>query len=76
MREVIEEMKQQKIQVLLSTTYYDRNQVEEIAARTGAKAVIVPGNAGAEGADSYFDLITLWIRAVAKAFGAAPAASQ
>jgi len=76
-REVIEEMKQQKIQVLLSTTYYDRNQVEEVAARTGAKAVIVPGNAGGEGVgDSYFDLITAWVRELARAFGAAPAASQ
>jgi len=76
-REVIEEMKQQKIQVLLSTTYYDRNQVEEVAARTDAKAVIVPGNAGGEGVgDSYFDLITAWVRELARAFGAAPAASQ
>ena len=76
-REVIEEMKQQKIQVLLSTTYYDRNQVEEVAARTGAKAVIVPGNAGGEGVgESYFDLITLWVRELARAFGPAPAASQ
>jgi ABC-type Zn uptake system ZnuABC Zn-binding protein ZnuA len=69
-RDVIEEMKQQHIQVLLSTTYYDRNQAAEIAARTGAKAVIVPGNAGGEpGADSYFDLITLWVRELSRAFG-------
>jgi len=76
-QEVIQEMKAQKIQVLLSTTYYDRNQVEEVAARTGAKAVIVPGNAGGEaGADSYFDLIGLWVRELARAFGSAPAGTQ
>jgi zinc/manganese transport system substrate-binding protein len=76
-QEVIEKMKQQKIQVLLSTSYYDRNQVQEVAARTGAKAVIVPGNAGGEpGADSYFDLITLWVRELARAFGGTPAAQR
>src|SRR3989441_170774 len=63
-QEVIEKMKRQKIQVLLSTSYYDRNQVEEVAARTGAKAVIVPGNAGGEpGTDSYIGLVSLWVQA-------------
>jgi zinc/manganese transport system substrate-binding protein len=76
-REIIEEMKAQRIQVLLSTTYYNRSQVEEVAARTGAKAVIVPGNVGgAPGADSYFGLIDLWVRELARAFGASPAGQQ
>ena len=76
-QEVIEKMKQQKIQVLLSTSYYDRNQVQEVAARTGAKAVIVPGNAGGEpGTDSYIGLVSLWVQALARAFGPAPAVSQ
>jgi ABC-type Zn uptake system ZnuABC Zn-binding protein ZnuA len=76
-QEVIEEMKQQKIQVLLSTAYYDRNQVEEVAARTGAKAVIVPGNAGGEGAgSSYIDLINVWVRELVRAFAATPTAAQ
>jgi zinc/manganese transport system substrate-binding protein len=76
-QEVIEKMKQQKIQVLLSTSYYDRNQVQEVAARTGAKAVIVPGNAGGEpGTDSYIGLMSLWVQALQRAFGPAPAASQ
>ena len=76
-REVIEKMQQQKIQVLLSTSYYDRNQVQEIAARTGAKAVIVPGNAGGEpGTESYLGLIDLWVRELARAFGAASVGTQ
>jgi ABC-type Zn uptake system ZnuABC Zn-binding protein ZnuA len=76
-REVIEKMQQQKIQVLLSTSYYDRNQVQEIAARTGAKAVIVPGNAGGEpGTESYLGLIDLWVRELARAFGAASGGTQ
>ena len=75
-QDVIQEMKQQHIQVLFSTTYYDRNQVEEVAARTGAKAVIVPGNAGGEpGTDSYVGLMTLWVRSLAQAFGAPAAAA-
>jgi ABC-type Zn uptake system ZnuABC Zn-binding protein ZnuA len=76
-QEVIEKMKQQKIQVLFSTSYYDRNQVEEIAARTGSRAVIVPGNAGGEpGTDTYVGLMNLWTQALARGFGSATAASQ
>jgi ABC-type Zn uptake system ZnuABC Zn-binding protein ZnuA len=76
-QEVIEKMKQQKIQVLFSTSYYDRNQVEEIAARTGSRAVIVPGNAGGEpGTDTYIGLMNLWIQALERGFGSATAASQ
>jgi len=76
-QEVITEMKQQKIQVLLSTNYYDRNQVEEVAARTNAKAVIVPGNVGgAPGVDTYTDLINVWVSELARAFGASGAATQ
>jgi ABC-type Zn uptake system ZnuABC Zn-binding protein ZnuA len=76
-QEVIEKMKQQRIQVLLSTTYYDRNQVQEVAARTGAKAVIVPGNAGGEpGTESYFGLVSLWVRELARGFGATSADAQ
>jgi len=76
-QEVITEMKQRKIQVLLSTNYYDRNQVEEVAARTGAKAVIVAGNVGgAPGINTYLDLINLWVTELARAFGAPGAATQ
>ncbi|HVH08226.1 MAG TPA: zinc ABC transporter substrate-binding protein, partial [Gemmatimonadales bacterium] len=71
-QEVITEMKARHIAVLFSTNYYDRNQVEEVAARTGAKAVIVPGNVGgAPGANTYFDLISLWVSALASAFAPA-----
>jgi ABC-type Zn uptake system ZnuABC Zn-binding protein ZnuA len=68
-QEVITEMKQQRIRVLFSTNYYDRSQVEEVAARTGATAVIVPGNVGgAPGVDTYFDLINVWVSELARAF--------
>jgi ABC-type Zn uptake system ZnuABC Zn-binding protein ZnuA len=75
-QEVIAEMHDQHIGVLLSTNYYDRNQVQQVAARTGAQAVIVPGNVGgAPGADSYFDLVNLWVSELARAFSAVSAAS-
>ncbi|OLC71966.1 MAG: hypothetical protein AUI52_05915 [Acidobacteria bacterium 13_1_40CM_2_68_10] len=68
--EVINEMRQQHIQVLLSTNYYDRSQVLEVAQKTGAKAVIVPSNTnGAPGINTYFDLMSLWITELARAFG-------
>ncbi len=75
--EVINEMREQHIQVLLSTNYYDRSQVMEVAQKTGAKAVIVPSNTnGAPGVNTYFDLMNLWIAELLRAFGGgAPAAN-
>ena len=62
-------MKERHIPVLFAGNYYDRSQVEEVAARTGAKAVIVPGNVGgAPGVNSYFDLINGWVTELASAF--------
>jgi zinc/manganese transport system substrate-binding protein len=70
-QEVITEMKAQHIPVLFATNYYDRNQVQEVAARTGATAVIVPGNVGgAPGVNSYFDLMNLWVSELARGFAA------
>jgi zinc/manganese transport system substrate-binding protein len=75
--EVINEMKEQHIQVLFSTNYYDRNQVLEVAARTGAQGVIVPGNVGGgPGADTYFDLVNLWVSDLARAFSAGSAGAS
>ena len=62
-------MKQRHIPVLFAGNYYDRNQVQEVAARTGGKAVIVPGNVGgAPGVNTYFDLINVWVSELASAF--------
>ena len=47
---------------------------EEIADRTGARAVIVPAQTGgAPGVETYFDLITVWIGQLAAAYGATAA---
>jgi len=71
-QEIITAMREKKIEVLLSTNYYDRNQVLEVAQRTGAKAVIVPSNTGGgSGATTYFDLMNSWVSELSRAFGAA-----
>jgi ABC-type Zn uptake system ZnuABC Zn-binding protein ZnuA len=71
-QEIITSMRDQHIAVLLSTNYYDRNQVLEVAQRTGAKAVIVPSNTGgSSGVNTYFDLMNLWVSELARAYGAA-----
>jgi ABC-type Zn uptake system ZnuABC Zn-binding protein ZnuA len=71
-QEIITAMRDKHVQVLLSTNYYDRNQVLGVAQRTGAKAVIVPSNTGGStGVATYFDLMDLWVSELARAFGAA-----
>lgn len=76
-QEIIVGMKEKHIPVLLSTNYYDRNQVLEVAQRTGAKAVIVPSNTGgAAGVNTYFDLMNLWITELGRAFGASAGAAS
>lgn len=66
-QEIITAMREKKIPVLLSNTYYDRRQVQELAQRTGATAVIVPANTGS-GADTYIELVDLWMNALVRAF--------
>ena len=62
-------MRERRIRVLLSTNYFDHKQVESVAERTGATAVIVPSNTeGAPGIDSYEQLVDLWVSALADAF--------
>jgi zinc/manganese transport system substrate-binding protein len=69
-QEIITAMRDQHIQVLLSTNYYDRSQVMDVANRTSAKAVIVPSNTGGQaGIDTYFDLMNLWVTQLSQAFG-------
>ncbi len=76
-QEVITEMRDRNIKVLLSTNYYDRSQVQEVAQRTGATAVIVPSNTGGQpGVNTYFDLMNLWITELARAFGSAGATTN
>jgi ABC-type Zn uptake system ZnuABC Zn-binding protein ZnuA len=75
-QEVITTMRERGVRVLLSTGYYDHAQVREVAARTGARAVIVPSTTGGGSrADSYIDLVNLWMSELVRAFAPAPTGS-
>jgi zinc/manganese transport system substrate-binding protein len=68
---VIQLIRTRRIPVIFSPNYYDRNQIREIAARTGATGVIVPAQVdGAPGVDTYFDLVDNWIRELTGAIAA------
>jgi zinc/manganese transport system substrate-binding protein len=68
-QEVIALMKERKIPVLFASNYFDRNQIRQVAQRTGAQPVIVPENTnGAPGVNTYFDLMSSWVNGLAAAF--------
>jgi zinc/manganese transport system substrate-binding protein len=70
-QEVIALMRERKIPVLFASNYFDRRQIQQVAERTGAKAVIVSENAGGmPGTDSYFDLVGSWIAGLTSALEA------
>ncbi len=66
---VVRFMRDENVKVLFAANYYSRSRVERVASRTGARAVIVPEHVlGAEGVDTYFDLIDAWVSGLAEAF--------
>jgi len=70
---VISLMRERSVPVLLSTNYFDRQQVRMVASRTGASPVIVPSNVGGgPNAATYIDLVTLWVEELARAFDQRP----
>ena len=57
-------------QAIFASNYFDRNQIRQVAERTGARAVIVPENTGgAPGVNTYFDLLNTWVSGLAAGFG-------
>jgi len=66
---VIRTIGERNIPVLLAVNYYDRDQIETVADRTGATAVVIPMNVGgAPGTDTYIDMMSLWINELTAAF--------
>lgn len=66
---IIALVKARKLPVAFATTYYDPRQVEAVAAKTGARAVILPEHTGgAQGIDTYFDLMDAWVNGLAAGF--------
>jgi len=72
---VISLIQEREIPVLLASAHFPRAQVELVAERTGARAVIVPANVrGAPGTDTFIDLMSLWVKGLAEAFAGQPTA--
>ncbi len=69
-QEVIDLMKQKQIPALFASNYFSRSQIEQVSAKTGATAVIVPENTyGTPGVTTYFDLVNTWVDGLSAAFG-------
>ena len=61
-RDLIDLMRRQQISAIFAANYYSKNQINQVAERTDATAVIVPENTeGAERVDTYFQLVDMWI---------------
>jgi ABC-type Zn uptake system ZnuABC Zn-binding protein ZnuA len=68
-QEVIALMRERKLPALFASNYFDRKQIQLVAERTGARAVVVAENtAGAPGVNTYFDLVNSWVTSLAAAF--------
>lgn len=66
--ELITLMAQREVRVILAASYFSEQQVQSIASRTGARAVIVPMGPPTTDADAYFGLVDRWVSALAQAF--------
>jgi ABC-type Zn uptake system ZnuABC Zn-binding protein ZnuA len=68
-RDLIDLMRRREVRAIFAANYYPRNQINQVADRTGATAVIVPEHTeGAPGIDNYFDLVDVWITSLAAAY--------
>ncbi|UCG87884.1 MAG: zinc ABC transporter substrate-binding protein [Gemmatimonadota bacterium] len=66
---VISLINERNIPVLLASAHFPRDQVEMVAQRTGATAVIVPASVrGAPNTETFVDLMSLWVTQLAHAF--------
>ncbi len=67
--EVIALMKARQIPALFASNYYPKSQIDQVAAKTGATAVVVPENTfGAPGVTTYLELVDAWVNSLAAAF--------
>ena len=69
--DVIGYMREHHIPVLFASNYFDRNQIRQVAEKTGAIAVVVAENTdGAPDTASYFQLMDSWVNGLAQAMRA------
>ena len=70
-RNVIDFIRTENIPVLFAANYFSRGQVERVASRTGAVALVVPEHVhGEAGIDDYFALVDAWVERLSAAFEA------
>lgn len=68
-RDLIDLMQTRRVPAIFAANYYPLNQIEQVAERTEATAVVVPENVDGEpGVDSYFDLLDYWIASLGAAY--------
>jgi ABC-type Zn uptake system ZnuABC Zn-binding protein ZnuA len=67
--DVIALMKERQIPALFASNYFPKSQIDQVAAKTGATAVVVPENTlGAPGITTYFELVDAWVNGLTTAF--------
>lgn len=67
--QVINDVRDMHIPVLLAVNYYDQDQIQMVAHRTGATPVVVPMSVdGAPGTGSFIDLMDYWVTRLSDAF--------
>lgn len=66
-KELIDTIRDREIRVLLAASYFDPRQPEQIAERTGCKALILHLGPAGE-IEGYFDLIDHWVDGLVEAF--------
>jgi zinc/manganese transport system substrate-binding protein len=60
--ELVTSMKADNVKIILAANYFSRKEVENIAEKVGARAVIVPIYVdGAPGVENYFKLVDCWV---------------
>jgi ABC-type Zn uptake system ZnuABC Zn-binding protein ZnuA len=68
-RRVIDFIREADIPVVFAANYFNASQVERVASRTGARAVIVPEHVdGEDTVTDYFALVDRWVSALAEAY--------
>jgi ABC-type metal ion transport system, periplasmic component/surface adhesin len=72
LKEVIDIMKRDKVNVILMEVFYDEKPAQFVAGQTGAKVIVVPNSVGGtKEANDYFGLIDTIVNKLAEAFSSA-----
>jgi len=67
--ELVQQMRKNKVKVVLAANYFSEQKVKEICDKVGAIPVIVPmGVGGAPGTDDVFKLVDYWVSHLKEAF--------